>query len=82
MIVWFLLLTVSIQNQRENDDNDDGFFHIPAPPPAPNLAHEGAGPTIVPEGDNTVHAPEGVFIPPALTIGQLTCGAAWQYPPA
>jgi hypothetical protein len=65
-----------------DDDNDDGFIHIPDPHPAPNIAHEGAGPTIIPEGDNSVHAPEGAFIPPAPTIGQRTRGAAPQYPPA
>ncbi len=59
-----------------DDDDYDGFVHIPDPPPAPNIAQEGAGPTIVPEGDDSVHAPEGAFIPPAPTIGQWTCGAA------
>jgi hypothetical protein len=35
-------------------DDDDSFVHIPNPPPAPNIVNEGAGPNIVPEGDDSV----------------------------
>jgi hypothetical protein len=58
-------------------DDDDGFVHIPNPPPAPNIVNEGAGLNIVPEGDNSVQAPEGVSVPPTPNICQ-TCGKAWQ----
>jgi hypothetical protein len=50
MIVWILLFAVNIHNQRESLGmimNDDGFVHIPQPPPALNIANEGAGPNIV-----------------------------------
>jgi hypothetical protein len=56
------------------------LFISPNPPPAPNIANEGAGPNIVPEGDDSVQAPEGVSAPPAPNICQ-THGKAWQNPP-
>ena len=61
-------------------DDDEGFVHIPNPPPAPNIVNEGAGPNIVPEGDDSVQAPEGVSVPPAPNICR-TCGKAWKNPP-
>jgi hypothetical protein len=51
-------------------DVDNGFVHIPNPPPAPNIVNEGAGLNIVPEGDDSVQAPEGVPLPPAPNIHQ------------
>ena len=41
---------------------------LPQPPPAPNLANEGAGPHLVPEGDKSVQAHEGAAVPPAPNI--------------
>ncbi len=51
-------------------DDDDGFIHIPQPLPAPNIANDGAGPNIIPEGDDLVNAPEGAAIPPSPNIGR------------
>ncbi len=49
-------------------DDDNSFLHIPNPRPALNIKNEGAGPNIVPEGDDSVQAPEGVPLPPAPNI--------------
>ncbi len=51
------------------DDNYDGFFHIPQPPLALKIVNEGAGPNLVPEGDESIQAPEGAVVPPAPNIG-------------
>jgi hypothetical protein len=58
---------------RDNFD-DDGVVHVPEPPPAPNI-HEGARPNVVPEGDDSVQAPEGAQL-------CQTHGPTCQYPPA
>jgi len=50
--------------------------HVPGPPPAPNI-HEGAGPNVVPEGDDSIQAHEGAPIPPAPDPGR--CHFCW-YP--
>jgi hypothetical protein len=68
------------EGEFRDDDND--VVHIPYPPPSPDIENEGAGPNIVPAGDDSVQAPEGVAIPPAPNIGRLTRGSARQYPPA
>ncbi len=66
--------SVCSQNSEPEGDyvddygDDDGFVHIPNPPPAPNIVNEVAGPNIVPEGDDFVQAPEGVSVPPAPNI--------------
>jgi len=62
---------------RDDLDND----HVPEPPPARNI-HEGAGPNVVPEGDNSVQAPEGAPIPPAPDPGHWPRVLARQYPPS
>jgi hypothetical protein len=62
------------EGEFRDDFDDDGVVHIPKPPPAPNI-HEGAGPNVVPEGDDLVQAPEGA---PLRRTRGLTC----QYPPA
>jgi hypothetical protein len=64
------------------DDSDDGIVHIPRSPPALNIQNEGAGPNIIPEGDPSVHAPEGAAIPHAPNISMRTRWHACQYPPA
>ena len=74
MIVWFLLFTANIQNQREilgmmMTNDYGGFVHVPQPPPAPNLANEGAGAHLVPEGEESVQAHEGAAVPPAPNFG-------------
>ncbi len=46
-----------------------------------NIRNEGAGPSIIPEGDLLVHAPEGATIPPAPNISTRTCQCACQYLP-
>ncbi len=51
-----------------DDDDYDGFVHVPQPPPAPNLAYEGTGPHLIPEGDESVQAHEGAVVPPAPNI--------------
>jgi hypothetical protein len=66
---------------RDNDDYD-GFVHIPQPPLAPNIINEGARPNLVPEGDEFIHAPEGAAVPPAPNIGRPTHDPTCQYPPA
>ncbi len=64
-------------------DDDDGFVHVPQPLPAPNIVNEGAGPNIIPKGDDLFNAPEGAAIPPAPNIGtRKNPGCACQYPPA
>jgi hypothetical protein len=61
-------------------DDDDGFVHILNLPPAPNIVNEGAGPNIVPEGDDSIQASEGVSVPPVPNICQ-NHGKARQNPP-
>ena len=70
------------EGEFRDDYDDDGFVHIPQPPPAPNIVNEGAGPNIVPEGDTLVQASEGAAVPPAPSIGRKTCSHAHQHPPA
>jgi hypothetical protein len=55
--------------EGEFRDDDDGFVHIPQPFPAPNIVNEGAGPNIIPEGDDPVNA-------------RKNRGRACQYSPA
>jgi hypothetical protein len=52
----------------DDDYDDDDFVCIRHQPPAPNIGNEGAGPNIIPEGDDSVQAPEGVPVPPAPNI--------------
>ena len=70
------------EGEFRDDFDDDGFIHVPEPPPAPNILNEGAGPNVVPEGDDSMQAPEGAPIPPAPNLGRRTRGPARQYPPA
>ena len=56
------------EGEFRDDDNYDGFVHIPQPPLAPNIVNEGAGPNLVPEGDKSIQAPEGAAVPPSLNI--------------
>ncbi len=70
------------EGEFRDDDNYDGFVHIPQPPLAPNIVNEGAGPNLIPEGDESIQAPEGAAVPPAPNIGQRTCDPTHQYPPA
>ncbi len=70
------------EGEFRDDDNYDGFVHIPQPPLAPNILNEGAGPNLVPEGDKSIQAPEGAAVPPAPNIGRRTCDPTCQYPPA
>ncbi len=57
------------EGEFRNDDNCDGFVHIPYTPLAPNIKNEGAGPNLVPEGDKSIQAHEGAAVPPAQNIG-------------
>jgi hypothetical protein len=57
------------EGEFRDDDNYDGFVHIPQPPLAPNIVSKGAGPNLVPEGDKSIQAPEGAALPPAPNIG-------------
>ena len=57
-----------------DDFDNDGVVNVPKPPPAPNI-HKGAGLNVVPEGNNSVQAPEGAPL-------RQTCGSTCQYPPA
>ena len=70
------------EGEFRDDDNYDGFVHIPHTPLAPNIKNEGAGPYLVPEGDKSIQAHEGPAVPPAPNIGRQTCGLTCQYPPA
>ncbi len=63
-----------------DDDDYDGFVHIPHTPLAPNIENEGAGPNLVPEGDKSIQAHEGAAVPPAPNIGRRTRGPTCQYP--
>ncbi len=46
----------SVHSEPEGEFWDDfvydGFVHVPEPPPAPNILHEGAGLNVIPEGDD------------------------------
>ncbi len=57
------------EGEFRDDDDYDGFVHIHQPPLAPNIVNEGAGPNLVPEGDESTQAPEVAAVPPALNIG-------------
>jgi hypothetical protein len=70
------------EGEFRDDDDHDGFVHIPQPPLAQNIVNEGAGPNLVPKGDESIQAPEGAAVPPAPKIGQRTCDLTCQYPPA
>ncbi len=48
----------SVHSEPEGEFWDELDNHVPGPPPAPNI-HEGAGPNVVPEGDNSDQPPEG-----------------------
>jgi hypothetical protein len=61
-------------------DDDDSFVHIPNTTPVSNKVNEGAGLNIVPEGDDSVQAPEGVSVPPVPYICR-THGKARKNPP-
>jgi hypothetical protein len=70
------------EGEFRDDYDDDSFFCIPQPPPAPNIVNVGAGPCIVPEGDILFQAPEGAAVPPAPNFGRRTRSHACQHPPA
>ncbi len=70
------------EGEFRDDDDYDGFVHIPQPPLAPNIINEGAGPNHIPEGDESIQAPEGAAVPPALNIGRRTRDPTRQYSPA
>ncbi len=70
------------EGEFRNDDNYDGFVHIPHTSLAPNIKNEGAGPYLVTEGDESIQAHEGAAVPPAPNIGRWTHGPTCQYPPA
>ncbi len=70
------------EREFRDDDDYDGFVHIPHTPLAPNIKNEGAGPNLVPEGDKSIQAPEGAAVPPAPNIEQRTHNPTCQYPPA
>jgi hypothetical protein len=57
------------EGEFRDDDDYDGFVHIPQPPLAPNIVNEGAGLNLIPEGDESIQAPEGAAVPPAPNIG-------------
>jgi hypothetical protein len=42
------------EGEFRDNDNYGGFVHIPQPPLAPNIVNEGAGPNLVPEGDESI----------------------------
>ncbi len=71
-----------LEGEFRDDDNYDGFVHIPQPPLAPNIVNGRAGPNLVPEGDESIQASEGAAVPPAPNIGQRTRDPTCQYPPA
>jgi hypothetical protein len=68
MILWFLLFTANIQNKRENlgmmMTTMVLFTFL-----NPLLLRILAGPNLVPEGDESIQAPEGAAVPPAPNIG-------------
>jgi hypothetical protein len=70
------------EGEFRDDDDYDGFVHIPEPPFAPNIVVEGAGPNLISEVDESIQAHEGAAVPPAPNIGQWTCGPTCQSPPA
>ncbi len=70
------------EGEFRDDDNYDGFVHIPQPPLAPNIVNEGAGPNLIAEGDKSIQAPEGAALPPNPNIGRWTHNPTRQYPPA
>ncbi len=84
MIVWFSVYSQHSEPEGEfrDDDNYDGFVHIPQPPLAPNIVNEGAGLNLVPDGDESIQAPEGAAVPPAPNIEQWTHDPTCQYHPA
>ncbi len=49
------------EGEFRDDDDYNGFVHIPQPPLAPNIVNEGTGPNLVPEGDESIQA-VGVYI--------------------
>ncbi len=69
------------EGEFRDDEDYDGFVHIPHTPLAPNIKNDGAGPNLVPEGDESIQAHEGAAVPPAPNIGQRTHGPTCQYPP-
>jgi hypothetical protein len=70
------------EGEFRDDDDYDGFAHIPHTPLALNIKNEGAGPNLVPEEDESIQAHEGAAVPPGPNIGQWTHGPTCQYPPA
>ncbi len=57
------------EGEFRDDDNYDGFVHIPQAPLAPNIVNEGAGPNLFPEGDKSIQAPgQGLGVPCILHI--------------
>jgi hypothetical protein len=70
------------EGEFRDDDDYDGFVHIPHTPLARNIENEEAGPNLVPEGEESIQAHEGAAVPPAPNIGQQTRGPTCQYPPA
>ncbi len=70
------------EGEFRDDDDYNGFVHIPHTPLALNIKNEGAGPNLLPEGDESIQAHEGAAVPPAPNIGQWFHGPTHQYPPA
>ncbi len=52
------------EGEFRDDDNYDGFVHIPHTPLAWNIENEGAGPNLIPEGDESIQAHEGAAVLP------------------
>jgi hypothetical protein len=57
------------EGEFRDDDNYNGFVHIPHTPLAPNIKNGGAGLNLVPEGDKSIQAHEGAAVTPAPNIG-------------
>jgi hypothetical protein len=58
------------EGEFRDDDDYDGFVHIPHTPLALNIKNEGAGLNLVSEGDESILAHEGAAVPPTPNIGQ------------
>ncbi len=57
------------EGEFRDDDDYNGFVHIPQSPLAPNIVNEGSGPNLIPEGDESTQVPEGAAVPLAPNIG-------------
>jgi hypothetical protein len=60
------------EEQFRDDDDYNGFIHIPHTPLAPNIKNEGAGPNLVLEENKSIQTHAGAAVPPAPNIGQRT----------